>query len=38
MRRGNLEIDFSKIAKANLEFEWVDSEKNLYHLHLWPNK
>ena len=27
MRRGNLEIDFSKIAKANLEFEWVDSEK-----------
>lgn len=27
MKRGNLEIDFSKIAKTNLEFEWVDSEK-----------
>ena len=27
MKRGNLEIDFNKIAKTNLEFEWVDSEK-----------
>lgn len=38
MKRGNLEIDFSKIAKTNLEFEWVDLEKNRYHLHLYPNK
>ena len=27
MKRGNLEIDLSKIAKANLEFEWDDSQK-----------
>lgn len=27
MKRGNLEIDFNKIAKTNLEFEWVDSGK-----------
>lgn len=27
MKRGNLEIDFSKIAKTNLEFEWIDSKE-----------
>jgi hypothetical protein len=29
MKRGNIEIDTTKIIKANLEFEWVDSEKKI---------
>lgn len=28
MKRGNIEIDISKIAKTNLEFEWTDEEHN----------
>lgn len=45
MKRGNVEINFSAIGKTNLEFEWMDNEKNVVSfssiarqiLHLYEN-